>query len=149
MTSRYAAHDTESNVFTTELNSLADGSAVITSTALSNDAATTERELFAKFRLSIAAQGTARSSGAYVALYLIPESGGTFAYGSASLQPASQHWVGNFSYDAATTARVDVILDVRLPNSDYHVYLENNTGQALAASGNVLAIEVDPGYEDV
>ena len=149
MTTRYAAHDTAVTVLSTELNSLGNGSNKITSTARSNDAATTERELFAKFSLSLAAQGAARDSGASVSLYIIPEVDGTYAYGSDSLDPSGNHYVGSFNFDAATTARVDVLTDVRLPNSDYHVLVQNNTGQAFAASGNTLKIEIDPGYEDV
>jgi len=149
MTSKYAAHDTATTVLSTELNSLGNGSNKITGTALSNDAATTERDLFAKFSLSVAAQGSARSAGASVALYIIPEVDGTHAYGGDSLDPSGNQYMGSFGFDAATTARVDVITDIRLPNSDFHVLLQNNTGQALAATGTVLKMEIDPGYEDV
>lgn len=149
MTTRYAQHDSAVTVLSTELNNLADGGNKISTSPLSNDAATTERELFAKFSLSLAAQGSARSAGATVDLYILPEVDGTYPYGGDSLDPSSNHYVHSFHFDAATTARVDNITDVRLPNADYHVLVQNNTGQALAASGNVLKIEIDPGYEDV
>lgn len=149
MTTRYAQHDSAVTVLSTELNSLVNGGNKITTAPLSNDAATTERELFAKFSLSLAAQASARSAGAYVDLYILPEVDGTYPYGGDSLDPSSNHWVGTFYFDASTSARVDIITDVRLPNSDYHVLLQQNTGQAWAASGNTLKMEIDPGYEDV
>ncbi len=149
MSSRYTGKDSANTVLSTELNSLGDGSNKITSTALSNDAATTERELYADWSLSLAAQGTARDSGASVELYIIPEVDGTYAYGGDSLDPSPNHYVGSFSFDAATTARVDILVGRPLPNSDYHVLLQNNTGQAFAASGNVLKQEVYAGFEDV
>lgn len=149
MSSKYAAKDSAATVLSTELNSLGDGSNKITGTALSNDAATTERDLFADFSLSLAAQASARSAGATVDLYIIPEVDGVFAYGGDTLDPSANHYRGAFRFDAATTARVDVIEGVRLPNSDYHVLLINETGQSFAASGNALKMEVYPGYEDV
>lgn len=150
MATRYTAKDSASNVLTTELNSLGDGSNKITGSALSNDAATTERELFADFMLSIATQGSARDSGATVDLYIIPEVNGTYAYGGDALDPARKHYRGSFEFDAATTARVDIIEQVKLPMSDYYVLVQNGTGQAFASSGNVLSSEIfDGGYEDV
>jgi hypothetical protein len=148
MSSQYTAKDSASTVLSTELNSLGDGSNKITGTALSNDASG-ERDLFADFSLSLAAQGSARDSGATVDIYIIPEVDTTYAYGGDSLDPSANHYRGSFRFDAATTARVDILDGVRLPNSDYHVLLQNNTGQAFAASGNVLKSEIYPGYEDV
>jgi len=149
MTSKYAAHESNVNVLTTELDSLGDAGIAITATALSNDAATTERDLFATFALSISAQGTARSTGARCDLYVIPEVNTSFAYGSGALSPSPNHYRGSFFFDADTSARRDILEGIKLPNSDYHVLLINNTGQAFAASGNVLSMEITPGYEDV
>lgn len=149
MSSKYTAKDTAATVLSTELNSLGDGSNKITGAALSNDADSTERDLFADFSLSLAAQASARSAGATVGLYILPEVDGVFAYGGDALNPSPNHYRGSFVFDASTSARVDILEGVRLPNSDYHVLLINETGQAFSASGNVLALEVYPGYEDV
>lgn len=146
MTARYPAHDSEESALTTELNSLADTSNKISS-AISNDAATTERRLFADFRLTLAEQAAARDAGGHVDLYIIPEVGGTYAMGGDSLDPP-QGYAGSFVFDAAVTAREQILEGVRLPNSDFKTLLQNNTGQALAATGNTLKFERD-GYDDV
>ncbi len=146
MTARYPAHDSEETALSTELNSLGDGNNKISS-ALSNDAASTERRLFANFRFSIAAQASARDTGGGIDLYIIPEVGGTYAMGGDSVDP-EMHYRGRFVFDAATTAREQVLEGVRLPNSDFKTLVVNNTGVALAASGNTLKFERD-GYEDV
>lgn len=146
MTARYPAHDTEETALSTEMNALADGSNAIGS-AISNDVATTERRLFANFRFTLATQGAARDASGRVDMYIIPEVGGTYAMGDASLDPESGY-VGTFVFDAAVTAREQILLAVRLPNSDFKVLVQNNTGQALAATGNTLKMERD-GYEDV
>lgn len=146
MASIYSAKSTAETILSTELNSLANAGNKITSTALSNDA-TNERYLFADLSFTIATQGAARSSGATVEVHIIPEVDGTFAFGGDSLDPIG-HYRTSFSFDAATTARVQVAEGVKLPNSDFHVLVINNTGQALAASGNILKMERYKGYED-
>lgn len=137
---KHAAKAAAENVLTTQLNSLANGSLAITSTAVSNDAAS-ELELYGDFRLYLNTQGAARSSGANVTMWILPEVDGTYPYGSASLEPQAELIVGSFSFDAATTARYAVLRDVPLPPSDFHVVVQNNTGQALASSGNTLVME--------
>jgi len=146
MASIYSPKNTAETVLSTELNSLANDGNKITTSALSNDASN-ERYLFADFKLALATQGSARSSGANVELYIIPEVDGTFAFGGDSLDPIG-HYKGGFSFDAATTAREQIAEGVKLPNSDFHVLLINKTGQALAASGNTLKMERYKGYED-
>lgn len=145
MAAKYAGHETASTVLSTELNSLADGANKITGTALSNDAATTERHLFASFSLSIAATST--RTGSSVHMYILPEVDGSFVAGGDSLDP-EQGYVGSFNFDLTTSARVAELRDVRLPDSNFHVLLMNELGVALAASGNTLKMEKDS-YVDV
>jgi len=99
------------------------------------------QNLYATFQLSIAAQGSARTSGARVLLYLIPsyDNGTTYMYGSDSLDPSENHLAGSFKFDASTTARIDMIERIELGAGFYKPLLINRTGQALAASGNVLS----------
>ncbi len=67
--------------------------------------------------------------------------GGTYPYGDGTLDPPVELLRGAFSFDAATNAR-DAVLDmVPLPNANFKVVVKNNTGQALAASGNTLTLE--------
>lgn len=149
MVAKYTTLDASADVLTTALNSLANGANKITGTALSNNAAA-ERDLLAKFRLTLAAQGSARSTGAFVAMYILPEQDGIYAYGGDSLDPAPEHKVWTFNFDATTTARENVSPLINLPTGDFHVLLINETGQAFAASGNTLKYSrLDGGFEDV
>ena len=148
MSSRYQEHDSFETILSAELNSLADGGNKIVGAALSNDAAATERRLFGNFSLSLAAQGTARKIRGKVDLYILPEVNDVFSYGGDSLDPSLLDFVGSFMFDATTTARVSILQGIRLPNSNFKPLLINDTGQALAATGNTLIVERD-GYEDV
>lgn len=148
MSSKYTAKANSTTLLSNELDSLGDGSNKITGASLSNDVEMTERNLFADFSLSLAAQASARSAGATVGLYIIPEVDGVFAYGGDALNPSMNHYRGSFRFDASTNARTDILEGVRLPNSDYHVLLINSTGQAFSAAGNILKMEVYPGFED-
>jgi hypothetical protein len=124
-----------SNALTTELNSLANGSNKIMTSSIDN---TTTGHLFAAVEMSVATQGSARSAGAYIALYIVKSVDGTnFEMGSDSVTPGANALVGVFPFDAATTARRVAII-VQLPPTKYYYLVQNQTGQALAASGNTL-----------
>lgn len=132
--------DDAENVLTTELNSLGIGANKITTTAVSNDQAA-ELDLYGDFTCFLNTQGTARSAGARVDLYILPRSDGTnFPYGGDSLDPSPNHWVASFVFDATVTARYDVVRGVLLPPCDFHVLVMNETGQILAATGNTLTL---------
>jgi hypothetical protein len=139
-TAKWETPAASANVLTTELNTLGIGANKITTTAVSNDQPS-ELYIYADFTLYLATQGTARSSGARVDLYILPRSDGTnYPYGGDSLDPSANHWVGSFLFDATTTARYEVIRGILLPPEDFHVLVMNETGQLLAASGNILSM---------
>jgi len=138
-TSKWATPESVENIFvSTELDSLGSGSNKITTSALSNDGVN-EKFMYADFTLYLAEQASARSAGARVDLYILPASDGTnYPYGGDSLDPASNHWVASFLFDAAVTARYTTVRGVLLPPFNFHVLVVNETGQALASSGNTL-----------
>lgn len=137
-TSKWEAAQTAENALTTELNSLANGSRAISGTAVSND---TEKDFYASIELYLATQGSARSSGAYVALYIVySHDGSNFSIGDASVAPSIHSHIANVDLDAATTARYVVIPQVLLAPLDFKIVVENRTGQALASSGNTVKI---------
>ena len=140
MTIKWETPASAETILSTELNSLADGANKITTTAVSNDASG-ELYLFADFQLYLAAQGSARSSGAHVKLFILPEIGGNFTYGGDSLDPAVGLLAGSFEFDAATAARYSHVRGIPLPPTDFDVLVMNETGQAFASSGNVLKME--------
>jgi len=144
MAAKYTGHSATSTVLSTTLNSLGDGGNKITVTALSNDAATTERNLFGSFQLDLAATGT--RTGSVVDLYILPEIDDIFIAGGDSLDP-EEGYVGSFVFDLTANARVAEVRRVSIPNSNYHILLINNLGVPFAASGTTLKLEIDS-YED-
>lgn len=139
MPANYTARASAATVLTTELNSLANGALSAVSAAQDNDTAGL-CDLYAQAEIYIAAQGTNRAAGAYLALYLVPELDGT-NYGNTTDECAENYFVGAVALDdAALAARYLIIDQVRLPVGDYKVALRNGTGQTLAASGNTVKL---------
>jgi len=137
MPANYTARASAATVLTTELNSLANGALSAVSAAQDNDTAGL-RDLYAQAEIYIAAQGTNRAAGAYVALYLIPELDGT-NFGNTTDECAENYFAASVSLDdAATAARYAVVDQVRLPVGDYKVALRNGIGQAFASTGNTV-----------
>lgn len=120
------------SALTTELNSLANSATSAASTAIDN---TTNLDLYHDLTLTVAAQGSARSTGATVSVYM------TLALDGANYDDANAttaELVAVFSLDAATTARQATRRDVPVPPGLFKYFVVNNTGQALASSGNLL-----------
>lgn len=136
-TIKYEAPASISTILSTELNSLADGGNKL-SAALSNDAAG-ELYLYADFELYLSTQGSARASDARVDIYILIETDGSnYTYGGDSQDPPENSWVGSMLFDATTTARYNHLRGIQLPPTDFKVLLINETGQALASTGNTL-----------
>jgi hypothetical protein len=89
---------------------------------------------------TIAAQGSARSAGAYVGIYVVPslDGGTTYSYGSNSLTPAAHQFALALPLDAAVTARVVTGLLFIPACTHCKLLVVNATGQTFAASGNIL-----------
>jgi len=139
MPANYTARASAEVVLTTELNSLTSGSVCTLSGVQDNDTAGT-RDLYAQAEVYLAAQGTNRAAGAYVALYLVPELDGT-NYGATTDECLDNYFVGSASLDdGALAARYLIIDRVRLPVGDFKVALKNGTGQTLASSGNTVKL---------
>ena len=137
-TIKWNAPNAHEHIFTTELNSIANGAGQISS-ALSNNAAG-ELDMYLNADLYLSTQ-TARSAGATVSLYILPAVDGNYSYGSASLLPPAQNLAGVWCFDAAVTARHSVISGILLPPCDFYIVVWNNTGQAFAATLNTMTIE--------
>ena len=126
------------SILTTDLNSLADSTNSALSSAMDFTIADTAHRLpLGSFTLTVAAQGSARSSGAKVKLFIVPAFDGT-NYDATNETTAIAS--GSFNLDAATTARQCSLLHVAIPPCPFKVFLRNETGQPLAASGNILEV---------
>jgi len=120
---------------TTELNALADGGNKL-GAEIDN---TANGDMYMDLELYVAEQGSARGSGAYVALYILPSVDGTnYCYGGDSLDPPANTWTANFLLDAAVTARYATLTHILLPASKFKLLLINETGQAFAATSTTL-----------
>ena len=84
----------------------------------------------------IAAQGAARSAGGFVAVYINYAADGT-TYDDTS-DKAFTELLGVFGLDAAVTARRLTKTNLPIPPLDFKLLVLNDTGQALAATGNTL-----------
>jgi len=138
-TLKWTALGTVTTYLTTELNALANGANVI-GAAIDN---TATLNTCLALELNLAAQGSARSAGAYVAVYIVKSVDGTnYGYGGVGLNPAATDWVANFVLDAATTARYATLVGIQIPPCKFMILVQNNTGQAFAATGTTLKYAV-------
>lgn len=129
---------TIASVLTTELNSLADSANSSASSALSYTVADTgHRYPLALLTLTVAAQGAARSSGASVKVYAVCAADGT---NYDDVEHTGATLLASFNLDAATTARQHSQWHIALPPTAFKVFVRNASGQAFAASGNILEL---------
>ena len=120
------------SILTTELNALANGSASSASSAIDN---TSNLDLYHDLTLTVAAQGSSRSAGATVSVYMTMALDGT-NYDDTSAGTAEL--VATFQLDAATTARQSTRRDIPVPPGLFKYFVVNNTGQAFAATSSLL-----------
>jgi hypothetical protein len=132
---------TWANVMTTELNSLANGSMAIASSALDNS---TNLDQYADFSIVCNTGGTiiVPAGQPYMGIYLYPLNGDGSTYGdgqSGANAPGSSYWVGNISIrPSATYAPSGTLRGVLLPPGQFKPVVYNQFGVALNASTNVL-----------
>jgi len=137
MAAKYTALETIFTALSTELNSLADASVCSASSAFDNDSSG-QRFPSAMLEIYIAAQAAIRNQYGFVSVFLVPTTDGT-NYGNATAECLDNYLVGSYVLDSATTARY-ITAQIVLPPTDYKILLRNNTGQALASSGNTVKI---------
>lgn len=132
-TSQHEVYTSEQTLLSTELNSLADATTCSVGSAYDNSS---NAYMFCDITLDLAAQGSARSAGALVEVYMEISYDSGSTYSDADQGYASP--VAVFALDAATTARRLVIMDVPVPRANVRFLVRNETGQAFAASGSSL-----------
>lgn len=120
------------SVLTTELNSLATAINTAASAAIDN---TTNLDLFVDLELVIATQGSARSAGARVEVYIVRSIDGT---NYDDLHQETSDLFAVFTLDATTTARRMSRVDIPVTPGLFKLFARNVTGQTLASSANTL-----------
>ena len=137
-TFQWVAPEALTSYFTTELNSLADSTSDTTGFSAAGAEIANETNLYQYINLElvVAAQGAARSAGAFVAVYINYAADGT-TYDDTS-NKAFAELLAVFPLDAATTARRLTKTNIPIPPLDFKLLVLNDTGQALAATLNTL-----------
>lgn len=133
-TFKWTAPSARATALSTELNGLANATYSALSAEIDNE---TGRNLYIDLELVLAAQGAARSSGAWVGVYIAAAVDSTPNYPDTA-NDAFAELLAAFPLDAATTARRLTKVNIPVPPLKFKLYCKNNTGTALAASGNAL-----------
>ena len=120
------------SLLTTELNSLANATLSAVTAAQDN---ATNKNRWADFEL-VVTYGTNPSAGGHVALYATVSLDGTNY--SDTQRDMMTCWLGAFPLRATTAAQRIVIKGVQLPPQLLKFFVDNQAGQAMAASGNTL-----------
>lgn len=120
-------------VLSTELNALANGAAV-TSGVIDN---TDEGDQFCDIELVWAAAALPTADRT-VDLYWVRSLDGTDYEDASATRPPATAFIGSFVTDNVTTIQRKIIGQVAMPRRDCKLLIVNSTGQAFAASGNVL-----------
>ena len=137
-TFQWVAPEALTSYLTTELNTLADSTSDTTGFSAVGAEIANETDLYQyiNIQLVVAAQGAARSAGAFVAVYINYAADGTTYDGTSNKAFAELLCV--FPLDAATTARTLTKTNIPIPPIDFKLLVLNDTGQALAATLNTL-----------
>lgn len=134
MTVTYSPYTSLSTALSTALNSLANGSRELSAAIVNTDLLP-----FMDIEVALATQGSARDTGGYVAVYMLASVDETnFTFGSDTIVPPPSSLLTTVTFDATTTARAVVVPRLWAAPVAFKLLFENQTGQALASSGNSL-----------
>ncbi len=129
----------------TELNALAAGSTAVAATAIDN---TTNlmTDGFVSVSLPTLATGTGTP---YLSVYLLPlnQDGTTYGDGTASgtVAPGAAYFVGNITWapSRASGTQTGSVYIGQIPPTKFVLAVTNQIGNALAATGNIVAFAAD------
>lgn len=134
-TFKWVAPEAISSYYTTELNSLADGSFVAVGAEIAN-----ETDLFQYLSLELILASLSPAAGAYVDVWIdYALDGTTFADPAKPLQTSAL--LCTFQLDTtASTAQRMTKANLTLAPLDFKLQLRNKAGVTLASTGNILKI---------
>lgn len=132
-TFQWVAPEAIATYYTTELNSLADGSFVAVGSAIAN-----ESGLYQYIDLEIVLASLSPAAGAYIDVWLDATLDGTnYSDAGKALQTSSLLCTVQLD-TASTTAQRIVVRNLTIPPLGFKLQLRNKSGVALGASGNTL-----------
>ncbi len=127
------------DICTTGLNSLADGSSATLGNTTETDNGT-DRKTHGVAKLSLASVNL--TAVGWVDLYAVPKLDGTnYPEMTASTNvPPAHYWVGSISTVVKNGTQVQYSTPFPLPPEDFKLVCRNKTGVTWASSGNVLSV---------
>lgn len=123
--------------FSTEINSLAQGSAYLSAVSINN---ATTLDIFADISFQSGAAMTAANATGFLGFYLYPVGANSTTYGDGAFAsggagpPPGQYWIGNIGFtgvSSGTTIVYGVLPRVILPPGQFAFVLWNQTGGTL------------------
>lgn len=136
-TAKWGAPEAATTILGSGLNSLADGAYSALGTEVDNE---TDRYLYGNFELNLASLSP--TTGAYVALYLVPSVDGTnYPDVSNTRPPGEEYRVGTFTIDTtATSTSLHTATNILIPPFKFKCMVLNECNVALNATGNSVDI---------
>jgi hypothetical protein len=126
-----------SAINSTEINSLANGNAVLLATQIDN---TTNLDLFMDIAIALGSAAFASPNNIGVYLYELNQDASTYGDGrftsSAAGPPPSNYYCGSIGIVAATQAQTGTLTGIVIPPAKFKLVICNNGGVALASGSN-------------
>jgi hypothetical protein len=137
-TQKWIAGVAWTSVFGTEVNSVVNSNAILSSTVMTN----TPEDMFCDVSISL---GSITPTGApYIGIYIYPlnQDGTTYGDGrfgsSAAGPPPSSYFVGNIGINPAAAVVTGTVRGIILPLGGFKFVLHNGSGVTLAGSANTV-----------
>lgn len=132
---KHSAYSSLTSVLTTQADALANNGNTAASSAIDN---TGNKHILADVEIFVNTQGSARTAGGQVILYLLTSADGGTTYDDINTS-TSEAWCA-LTLDASTGSRRRTIRNLDIPALFFKIAQRNETGQAFGATGNTVKI---------
>jgi hypothetical protein len=130
---------TWTSISSTEINSLANGNAVLLATQIDN---TSALDMFMDIGVQLGSAAFAAPNYLGVYLYPLNQDGSTYGDGrftsSTTAAPPVNYYCGSIGLNPATSAQEGVLTGIVIPPGKFKIVLMNNGGVALASGSNTV-----------
>lgn len=128
-------YQAEVPVLGAEMNALANNANSVASSTYDNSA---NRYPFADVVLTLATQASSRATGGVVLVFMVTSTDGGVTFDDVN--DTTAELVATFPLDVATAGRRRTVRGLALPPGHVRFFARNQSGQAMAAAGNVVRI---------